>query len=307
MLNKLAIKSSKAAVVSLECQLAQVQIKRFLNGDNIPEDLLKDLEQHLLSCSDCLAVAKGERDAIEAHMVATPAEAAQIRQKAPASNVLDVFKQPKTLALSVGLGVVLILMSTIMRDPTKLLGAKAINAHPETAKVETETKGEEESKPTGEKATEKTAEHGDEKAPDKATDPKTGQEAKPTDEHAATAPATDVKQPETKPTDTPHTTTAPAGQSTPPGPASAALKAAQEAAKKSTPKPDATGKPTLGAHPIVEVTEGNAKPPVTKTTKPTPKPTTKATAPRRAPHRRPAPKPAVKHAPKSNGGIKIYH
>jgi len=273
-------------VMSLECQLAQVQIKRFLNGDNIPEDLLKDLEQHLVSCSDCLAVAKGERAAVESHMVATPGDVVQIRQKAPATSVFDVFKQPKTLLLSAGLGVVLILMSTIMRDPTKFLGGKAIAAHPAATKEE----------PTSEEPT------SDKKADEKKTEDvkkPVEPETKPTESAAAPTKPEEhqAEPPKTSTTTQPHDEQA--GHSTPPGPAAAAVRAAQEAAKKSS--PSVPGQPTLSTHPILEVKEGNATPP-----KSAAKP--KAPAPQRTTARRttPRPKPATKSKPKSTGGVKIY-
>lgn len=280
MLNKLAIKSTKAAVMSLECQLAQVQIKRFLNGDNIPEDLLKDLEQHLVSCSDCLAVAKGERAAVESHMVATPGEVVQIRQKAPATSVFDVFKQPKTLLLSAALGVVLILMSTIMRDPTKFLGGKAIAAHPAATKEE----------PTSEEPT------SDKKADEKTTEDvkkPVEPETKPTESAAPTKPEEhQAEPPKTSTTTQPHDEQA--GHSTPPGPAAAAVKAAQEAAKKNS--PSMPGKPTLSNNPILEVTEGKATPAKPAAT------AAKTPAPKRTTTRRTTTRPK----PKSEGGVTIY-
>lgn len=283
MANKLAIKSTKAAVMSLECQLAQVQIKRFLNGDNIPEDLLKELEQHLLSCTDCLAVAKGERAAVEAHMVANAGEAVAVRQSAPASSVFDVFKQPKTVLLSVALGVVLIVMSTVLRDPTKLLGTKAIAAHPEATRTESATQDPEAEDETDTKETQKDVKDPVEPAETKATTPDTTQ-AEPK-KPESTPPVSDEK---------PRDETA--GHTTPPGPAAAAVKAAQQAVEKG--KSSVPGKPTLTKSPIVEVTEGKPK-------ASPPKATTRRTTPRKSTTRRTTPRRTTSK-PKSGGGVKIY-
>ncbi|MBS1707977.1 MAG: hypothetical protein JSS65_04565 [Armatimonadetes bacterium] len=289
MIPKLAVKPSKATVVSLECQLAQVQMKRFLNGDNIPEELLKELEAHLRACPDCLAIAKGEKQAVEAHMVATPAEAAAIRQKMPATSALDVLKQPKTLMLSIGLAVVLIVMSTVLRDPTKLLGAKASTT---VAATEEKSKSEDEPKAESTKAHEEEPKTTDTKAsePEKK-EPETN--TKPATE-AAVKPEPPKTTDSTKPKDE-----QPTGHSTPPGPAASAVQAAREAVKPTTPAPKtteppkaATTQPKLNTQPIVEAKEGGAKP----------------SGATKAPAKRPAAKttrrkPATKAA---EGGVKVY-
>lgn len=49
------------AELSVECQLAQVQLKRYLAGEDLPEELLADLESHLKSCKKCLAFARAKK------------------------------------------------------------------------------------------------------------------------------------------------------------------------------------------------------------------------------------------------------
>ncbi len=243
MAAKLATKSQKTSVLSLECQLAQVQIRRFLNGDNIPEELLKELENHLKHCSDCLAVAKGEKAAVEAHMIATPSAAVAERQSRPLTGVLDVFKQPKTLLLSVALAVVLIVMSTVLRDPTKLLGTKAIGSFAGTVS--------EEVKP-GDKASEPS-----DKVKESGDDPTDADHPGPSEPDKKASVAQNATGDQTA------------------SPAEAAVAAARDAAKQDTPAPEstakepskpvtsvpgATGHPTLGKRPILEANEGSGKP-----------------------------------------------
>ena len=272
MIPKLAQKSNRATVLSLECQLAQVQIKRFLNGDNIPEELLKDLETHLLHCEDCLAVAKGQKSAVESHMVATPSAAVTARQSKPASNILDVFKQPKTLLLSVALAAVLIAMSTIMRDPTKLFGTKAIANLPAAESTS---------------GTDETSSNGDEKPDAAKSDPETATKTEPP--KAAEAEATKSAPDETtKATEPP----------TPPGPAAAAIEAARDATQSAptSTATGATGKPTLTKQPIIEANEKSSAPKAT---------TQKATKPaaRRTTRTKPAPR---KPAQKKTNEVKVY-
>ncbi|MCW5940450.1 MAG: zf-HC2 domain-containing protein [Fimbriimonadaceae bacterium] len=136
-------------VQSLECQLTQAQLKRYLAGQPMPEELLDQLERHLQSCPDCLGEAKrmrgqmggGEAVADESKSSPMAAVMQQVRRAVerptPATlldppgtdgmppNLLEILKQPRNLVLSVALAIVLVLMSTVFRDPTGLLGARA--------------------------------------------------------------------------------------------------------------------------------------------------------------------------------------
>lgn len=120
-------------VQNIECQLAQVQLKRYLTGEELPGELLTDLETHLEECAECREAAKQQR--VKA-TTSAPAEAAETRPKLTLQDILaekpsrakfdlSGLKNSKTLVLSGALALVLIAMSTVLRDPTKLFGAKA--------------------------------------------------------------------------------------------------------------------------------------------------------------------------------------
>lgn len=141
------------SVQTIECQISTVLMKRFLDGDDLPQELLDGLEQHLKACPACREIVNNERVTIE-EILDGPAEptgvaafikkfsgkktaggfvtthptealvhAAQTSRTAPPG--LAVFKNPKVLMLSSALAVTLIAMSTVLKDPTKLLGQKA--------------------------------------------------------------------------------------------------------------------------------------------------------------------------------------
>ncbi len=142
-------------VQNIECQLTQVQLKRFLEGDDLPQELLDDLENHLKSCRSCMAVAQGQRSALEDQLTqktsnplsaitglfkaaVTPRPAALETAIDPSQAILsqpgvdgsaisslEIITQPKNLMLICGLAIVIGLMMTILRNPTHLLGPKA--------------------------------------------------------------------------------------------------------------------------------------------------------------------------------------
>lgn len=141
-------------VQNIECQLSTVLMKRFLDGDNLPQELLDELEQHLRVCPSCQSIVQNEKVTLEevldgpkaatgisammgkltgkpvtagGFVTAGPAEAllhASSRTYAPAPG-MAAFKNPKVLFLSGALAVVLIIMSTILRNPSNLLGPRA--------------------------------------------------------------------------------------------------------------------------------------------------------------------------------------
>ena len=143
------------AIQNIECQIATVLMKRFLDGDNLPQNLLDDLEKHLKVCPSCQQVLKNEKADIEevldgvsapkgvAAMIgkfaAQPATAsgfatagageallqASYHTSQTSSQGMAVFKNPKVLFLSIALATVLIAMSTLLKNPTQFLGSKA--------------------------------------------------------------------------------------------------------------------------------------------------------------------------------------
>ncbi|MFM9872066.1 MAG: hypothetical protein ACKVQS_01220 [Fimbriimonadaceae bacterium] len=130
-------------------------MKRFLDGDNLPQNLLDDLERHLKACTTCQAILNNETNDIEeildqkvptSGMAALfgrkqlqPAMAggftttgagealmnASYRVQTSQAPGLAVFKNPKVLFLSLALAAVLIVMSTLLKNPSNLLGPKA--------------------------------------------------------------------------------------------------------------------------------------------------------------------------------------
>ena len=138
-------------VQDIECQLAQVQLKRYLAGESIADELLADLERHLEECNGCRSAAKVMRAAAGASnptpSESTPEEEAKPKAKFSLGSLLKNSKATavvrpvgekkdnrKTLILSASLAVVLILMSTVFKDPTKLFGAKAADTVAKTEK-----------------------------------------------------------------------------------------------------------------------------------------------------------------------------
>jgi len=146
------------AVQNIECQIATVLMKRFLDGDNLPQNLLDDLERHLKACTSCQAILNNETNDIEEILdqkvpaaglanlfgrkqlqpamaggftTAGASEAlmnVSYRTQVPQAPGLAVLKNPKVLFLSLALAAVLIVMSTLLKNPTNLLGPKATMA-----------------------------------------------------------------------------------------------------------------------------------------------------------------------------------
>lgn len=310
------------AVKNIECQIATVLMKRFLDGDNLPQGLLDDLERHLRACPSCQAILNNEHKSIEEVLdgpmeakgvagwmsrlgaqpaglaVAGPAQAfmhsgsASFAVAAPAPGIAAL-KNPKVLFLSIALAGVLIAMSTLLRNPTSLLGPRASST---AAATYTEPKDEHPAQGTTEEsghATEPEADTTEHPAPTK--DP----EADTVEDH---------KQPEGEPNH----------------PTSEIPK--QKGPEKLVPDPRVPGEPTLQNSDIIVVggrhqkkpqepapkpagTGANAKPVTTKKS-PAPKvSSTRKSATTRKPvtTRKPAPKPKpAATQPKSKSGIKVY-
>lgn len=120
----------------VECHLARVQLRRYMSGDELPEPLFGELTAHLQACPDCKDEALRLRDALSSVMpgaaAVEPAPDAQPGtgllgriQALPMGRIAEAFREPKTVALSVALAIVLVLLTTVFRDPARLLGPKA--------------------------------------------------------------------------------------------------------------------------------------------------------------------------------------
>lgn len=160
------------AIQNIECQIATVLMKRYLDGDNLPQNLLDDLEKHLKACSSCQAILNNENASIEevldgpapvkglagwmGKLATQPATAGGFvtagagealmsagyrTNYTPQAPGMAVLKSPKVLFLSLALAAVLIAMSTILRNPANLLGPKASSSaaiYTETSDTQTE-------------------------------------------------------------------------------------------------------------------------------------------------------------------------
>lgn len=146
-------------VQTIECQLTQAQMKRYLAGADFPEAIVAALERHLKACPECMEEANKQRLALGgapveiAHAVveesapkglagkakglfqrsaAKPVEAQPLiaapGDSADTVSTLSFLKTPKNLVLSGSLAIVLVLMSTVLRNPTNLFGPRATAA-----------------------------------------------------------------------------------------------------------------------------------------------------------------------------------
>lgn len=61
---------------SIECQLAQAQMARYLAGDQLPEDTVKQLEKHITDCAVCQKSAADKQISLEKMLNTGPAEPA---------------------------------------------------------------------------------------------------------------------------------------------------------------------------------------------------------------------------------------
>lgn len=168
-------------VQNLECQIHVVLMKRFLDGDELGPELQNQLEQHLKVCPSCRAILENEKTSIEEVLdgPATPTNPvmAWMQNVMPGSKTrsgyavtdahsalmapttvhrpapgMAAFKNPQVLMLSAALAVVLILMSTVFRDPTRFLGPKATTRATAAAATEVEKQAEGQGKSEATKA-----------------------------------------------------------------------------------------------------------------------------------------------------------
>ncbi len=159
-------------VKNVECQIAQAQMRRYLVGEEMPKAVVGDLEAHLKGCADCMAAAQLERESLSSVLTnritgqsrkpaspdapspqspipfATKFAPKKLQPgKAAIQAPVDILDTPdeqfapkpkkksidlKTVAYSVGLALILVLMSTVMKDPTAIFGPRASEATTDT-------------------------------------------------------------------------------------------------------------------------------------------------------------------------------
>lgn len=181
-------------VQSIECLLTQAQIKRYLAGAEFSDELLAPLEIHLKACPDCMAEANRQRELLGGaplevvHAVvasngktnpisklkglftskAPPADPIPPIGENPYRDPISALRSPKNLVMSAALAVVLVLMSTSMRNPTSVLGPRAsekITVASKTGDAEKEHVAKEAEKAHPAEETKATETHKEEPAP----------------------------------------------------------------------------------------------------------------------------------------------
>lgn len=178
----------------IECQLALMQLKRYLGGGALSDDSLRSLQSHLKECESCKqALQSGQLNAnpspAPTHAVvnskpskadpapATPKDAMMQPAIKGLAGLMDKIPgNAKTLVLSIGLAGTLIGMSMIAKNPTSMFGPRANEVLPAstakpTAVASAVAENDQEAKPETEMASAA--------IPEKETPAPTKSEAKP--------------------------------------------------------------------------------------------------------------------------------
>lgn len=133
-------------VETIECQIVQAQLGRYLTGDRFSPEALTELEDHIARCPICrqeVAVRKATLQSLLGATQAAPADALvqALRERAPSTKTATAHavveqmdrgsassptsKYAKPLLYGTGLAVVLIAMSYLGNNPTSLFGERA--------------------------------------------------------------------------------------------------------------------------------------------------------------------------------------
>ena len=142
-------------VQNVECRLAKVQIKRFLLGQELPPDVVRELEGHLRICNDCSEELEKIRKELSSYAEVRmrgsepepqidPEPELDSRPKPKRRTVTQVLidwmwpatdrpaneggpfqRYGKTVLLTIVLVAVMVAMGTVLKDPTLLFGDRA--------------------------------------------------------------------------------------------------------------------------------------------------------------------------------------
>ncbi|MFN3961895.1 MAG: hypothetical protein ACK4NQ_02840 [Fimbriimonadaceae bacterium] len=340
------------AIGNVECHLARAQLKRLGQGEQLPTEIDADLERHLRICEECRLeavrlrqVLMGDAAPAEPKAKVNPSELLLqlgevvrnlisrlplpgAKRLAPSKSngwmndpgtpfVKDSRVNMRVAFTSIGLALTLIAMSTILRDPTALLGAKAGTK----ATAQKESKESTESEKDGTTSESEEAAKEDAAKDEHAEDEKADEHA--TDEHAAEEHAADThgeqQHAEDVPTDDEH-----ADKMDDAHAESDSHAAAPKTNSSSSTHPprqqnglSLPGQPTMEDAPILKARDGQVVPAQRSTPAPTrthrsttnsqrrSRPSSSATrrpAPTRPAPSRPAPRPASTPRPQSNSG-----
>jgi hypothetical protein len=155
---------------NIECQLAQGQIGRYINGDRFSTEAVKQLESHIAECDDCSQLLSKRREAVIAMLGGraqavvqtevpspaataavkllraitkgeTPTELQTVTRAAAAVEQVKPKLLPslftKPVLYCAGLAIVLMGMSYLSRGATKVFGPNASQALPADAPLQT--------------------------------------------------------------------------------------------------------------------------------------------------------------------------
>ncbi|MEQ1932367.1 MAG: zf-HC2 domain-containing protein [Fimbriimonadaceae bacterium] len=129
-------------VQNIECRIAQAQMGRYLGGLGLSDEAVAQLESHIRSCNDCSSALLTRRVELEA-LIALPKEdfpALQettpqpterprlvdaLRAIVTADGDVHPKRNSKPIAYSAALTILLVGMSFIAKDPTRLFGERA--------------------------------------------------------------------------------------------------------------------------------------------------------------------------------------
>lgn len=128
---------------SLECKLAQGQLSRYLSGEGMSAEMIRQLEGHFGECDDCRELILSRRRTLEDVIVAARAvvevevpEAEEPEEAVvPSTPKRNLFRKP--VILSSALAVILVAMSYVAKDPTALFGRRLIETVPASSGSET--------------------------------------------------------------------------------------------------------------------------------------------------------------------------
>lgn len=129
---------------NFECQIAKAQIGRYLAGDVLADENLRQLEAHIATCPGCKQHLAERKQALQATLSEPQTSAkrfdlaefikAKVLSRQPVQAAVQTNVKPnsltKPLLYSLALGIVLIGMSYLSKNMSALLGPKAAEAVP---------------------------------------------------------------------------------------------------------------------------------------------------------------------------------
>lgn len=146
-------------VETIECQIVQAQLARYLMGDALSPEVVSEIESHVAGCSLCRLEVADRRATLQSLLGGAPAQTTRfntdilidaLREKTPTSHAvvdspatqsaptrpLTARNLSKPLMYGTALAVVLLGMSYFGKNPTSILGERAATTMPATVPSE---------------------------------------------------------------------------------------------------------------------------------------------------------------------------